>query len=343
MQGILLNNIMTKKYFICILTLLVTSFFVYGCGTADYATKTPPTVDYATKKKTEKLNEAIILGTKSQAKTAEDYVIGPEDVLEIDAYNIEELKKTVRVNSQGDIALPLVGVIRAKGMTISQLEKFITSRLEKYIEETVVNVFVKEYRSQRISVVGAVDKPQVYAVTGQRYLIDMLMVSGGLTKEAGNICYVMRPTRPNIPNSRAETFVIDLDMLLVKGNLSLNIPVFAGDVINIPKGGIVFVDGAVKNPGVYMMRGKTTLVQAIAMAQGVDSVANLNDIRIFRDNGKGDRDVITADYEAIRNGTDSDILLAENDIVIVPKSGAKNFFNGFINTVRGFITFGRGF
>lgn len=79
------------------------------------------------------------------------------------------------------------------------------------------------------------------------------------------------------------------------------------------------------------------------MAQGVDSVANLNDIRIFRDNGKGDRDVITADYEAIRNGTDSDILLAENDIVIVPKSGAKNFFNGFINTVRGFITFGRGF
>jgi polysaccharide export outer membrane protein len=171
----------------------------------------------------------------------------------------------------------------------------------------------------------------------------MLMVSGGLTKEAGNICYVMRPTRPNIPNSRAETFVIDLDMLLVKGNLSLNIPIFAGDVINIPKGGVVFVDGAVKNPGVYTMRGKTTLVQAIAMAQGVDSVANLSEIRIFRDNGKGDRDVITADYDAIKNGTDSDVLLAENDIVIVPKSGAKNFFSGFINTLRGFISFGRGF
>jgi polysaccharide export outer membrane protein len=314
--------------------------FGYGCST-QYAAKTPPTVDLAQKKKTEQLNEAIVLTAKSHANIAEDYRIGPEDLLEIEAYNVEELKKTLRVNSQGDIALPLIGIIRVRGMTTSELEKVITNKLEKYVEETVVNVFIKEYRSQRISVVGAVEKSQVYAVTGQMYLIDMLMVAGGLSKESGSICYVMRPTNKNSPNSRTETLVIDLDELLIKGNLSLNIPVFAGDVISVPKGGVVFVDGAVKNPGVYTMRGKTTLVQALAMAQGVDSVADLSEIRIFRDNGKGDRDVITADYEAIKNGTNPDILLAENDIIIVPKSGVKNFFNGFINTIKGFISFGK--
>lgn len=312
---------------------------IYGCS-SDYASKTPPTLDLAQKKKTEQLNEAIVISAKSHASIADDYRIGPEDLLEVEAYNVEELRKTVRVNSQGDIALPLVGVIRVKGMTTSELEKEITRRLEKYVEETVVNVFIKEYRSQRISVVGAVEKPQVYAVTGQMYLIDMLMISGGLSKDSGSICYIMRPTPQNKPNSRAETLVVDLDELLIKGNLGLNIPVFAGDVINIPKGGIIFVDGAVKSPGAFVMRGKTTLVQAITMAQGVNSVADLDDIRIFRDNGKGDRDVITADYEAISNGMKPDIILVENDIVIVPVNGVKNFFSGFINTIRGFISFG---
>ena len=314
---------------------------MYGCS-SDYAAKTPPTLDLAHKKKTEQLNEALALSVKSQAHTTEEYLIGPDDVLEIEAYNVDELKKTVRVNSQGDIALPLVGILRVKGLTTSKLEKLITGKLEKYVVETVVNVSVKEYRSQRISVFGAVARPQVHAVTGQMYLIDMLMVSGGLTNDAGNICYVVRPIASSMPNIRAQTLVIDLDELLVKGNLQLNIPVFAGDMISVPKGGVVFVDGAVRTPGVYTMRGKTTLVQAIAMAHGADSLADLSDIRILRDNGKGDRDVIAVDYNAVKKGQDPDIVLAENDIVIVPVNGIKNFFSTIINSLRGAVSFGSG-
>lgn len=315
-------------------------FLICGCS-SNYAAKTPPTADPAVKKKTERLNE-VIMGSSANRSIVDDYLIGPEDLLEIEAYNVEELKKTLRVNSQGDIALPLIGVIRAKGMTTSELEKEITRKLERYVQETTVNVFVKEYRSQRICVIGAVKTPQAYAVTGQRYLIDMLMTAGGLSEDAGNICYVIRPTVQNLPNSRAGTIVIDLDELLAKGNFNLNIPVFAGDVVNVPKGGVVFVDGAVKDPGAYNMRGKITMVQAITMAKGVNSNAKLSDIRIFRDNGKGDRDVIAVDYEAIRKGESPDIALAENDIIIVPQSGIKNFFNGFMSSLRGLVSFGSG-
>lgn len=287
-----------------------------------------------------------MLGALGQSAAPFDgYLIGPEDLLEIEAYNVEELKKTVRVNSDGNIALPLVGALQVKGLTTAELEAMISKKLlAKYVEETVVTVFIKEYKSQRISVVGAVNKPQVFAVTGQRNLLDMLMMAEGLSKEAGHICYVIRPATKGSKDAGAETIVIDLNELLDQGNLSLNIPVFAGDVVNVPKGGILFVDGSVKTPGAYPMHGKTSLVQAISMAQGINPDAASGDIRIFRDNGAGGRDVIVADYDSIRNGDRPDVLLAENDIIIVPKSGMKNFFNGFVSTLKGFITFGvRGF
>jgi polysaccharide export outer membrane protein len=313
-------------------------FFLYGCA-GNHASKTPPTLDLATKDKTERLNDVIMLNTATKTALKEDYQIGPEDVLEIEAYNVEELQKTVRVNSNGEIALPLVGIIKAQGMTVPELEKVIAERLERYVEETVVTVFVKEYRSQRISVVGSVEKPQIYAVTGQRYLIDMLATAGGLTKEAGSLCYIIRPKGQNSQARDSEKIIIDLNELLANGNVNLNIPVFAGDVINVPKGGIIFVDGAVKSPGVFNMQGNTTLIQAITMAHGLDSGAKPDDIRIFRDNRKGERDVIAVDYNAIRNGKNPDILLAENDIIIVPKGGVGNFFNDFFKSVRGMLYF----
>lgn len=322
--------------------ILVLFCFLSGCGAQEYTAKTPPTLDLAEKKKTDKLNEAIMVSAASRTYAPEDYHIGPEDLLEIEAYNVEDLKKTVRVNSQGEIALPLVGIIKAKGLTNQELEKVITEKLDKYVQETVVNVFIREYRSQRISVVGAIHNPQVYTVNGQRYLIDMLMTAGGLKEEAGIICYVIRPSQKDSGAGKAETLVIDLNELLINGNFGLNIPVFAGDVINVPKGGVVFVDGAVKTPGVFTMKGRTTLIQAITMAQGLSSVAQADDIRIFRENGKGEREVIQVDYEGIQSGNQADILLAENDVIIVPESGIKNFFNGFISTIKGFITFGKG-
>lgn len=328
-----------KKYFVHSV-LIISIFLVSHCGSTEYAARTPPTVDLASKKKTEKLNEVIMVSAATKTATPDDYRIGPEDLLEIEAYNVEDVKKTLRVNSQGDIALPLVGIINAKGKTTSEIEKLIAVKLDRYVQETVVNVFVKEYHSQRISVVGAVRNPQAYAVTGQRYLIDMLMVAGGLKENAANICYIIRPGNENQLDSRTGTIIVDLEELLVKGNSALNLPVFSGDLINVPEGGVFFVDGAVKEPGVFTMRGKTTIIQAITMAKGVNPNAKHGEIRIFRDNGRGERDIIGVDYDAIRKGDLPDILIAENDIIIVPVSGIKNFYQGFTSSLRGMISFG---
>jgi polysaccharide biosynthesis/export protein len=317
------------------------AIFFFGCrGTP--AVKTSSAEDFmASSKKSDKLNEALMMSAITQQTPLEEsYLIGPEDLLDIEAYNIDELKKTVRVNSQGDIALPLVGILNIKGLTTAEAEQLIAKKLDKYVQETVVTVFVREYKSQRISVIGAVKKPSVFAITGQRYLLDMLMVAEGLDRDAGNIAYVIRPTLKTNPNGRAETIVIDLDELIMKGNFSLNIPVFAGDIVNVPKGGVFFVDGSVRMPGVFTLKGKTNLAQAISMAQGVSPIADLTEVRIYRDNGKGDRDIIIVDYDEIMSGSKPDIQIAENDIIIVPKSGIKDFFSGFLNTIRGFVSFG---
>lgn len=319
---------------------LFACLFMAGCATG-YSQNASPATDNLQQTKADKLNEAIMLGAAGQQEPLnESYLVGSDDLLEIDAYNVDELKKTVRVNSGGNIALPLVGILTVKGLTTSEIEKLIAKKLDQYIEETVVTVYVKEYKSQRISVVGAVKNPQIFAVTGQSYVVDMLLMAGGLLPDSGSVCYVIRPAVRNNPNSKASTIVIDLEELIGNGNFSLNIPVFSGDVINVPKGGVLFVDGAVTSPGAYPITGKLTLVQAISMAKGVKGVATLDDVRIFRENSRGEKEIITADYQAMRDGEIPDISVIENDIIIVPESGVKNFLSGFVRTVRGGMSFG---
>src|SRR3989304_1240291 len=100
-------------------------FFLLSCG-GGYAAKTQPVPDLASQKNTEKLNETIMHQAAGQSGAIEgSYLIGPEDRLEIDAYHVEELKKIVRVNSLGDIALPLVGILNVKGLTTSEVEQLI--------------------------------------------------------------------------------------------------------------------------------------------------------------------------------------------------------------------------
>jgi polysaccharide export outer membrane protein len=312
----------------------------WGCGTAGHSVKTPPIADLALQKHTEELNEAMRMSALQQPAANQDYVVGAEDLLEISAYNVDELSKTVRVNSQGEIALPLVGILNVRGLTTTEIEQLISKKLAKYVQETVVTVYVKEYKSQSISVLGEVNKPDTFAVTGQRHLLQMLMMAGGLTKDAGSTCYIIRPALTTDHNSRSMTMVIDLDELLVKGNSKLNVPVFSGDVINVSRGNVFFLDGSVKTPGVYPMKGGTSLVQAISMAQGANPDASLSDIRIYRANDKGGRDIIDVNYNAILKGDKPDVFIAENDIIIVPQSGVKNFFYRFLNTIRGALTFG---
>jgi len=335
-------------YVICAMNLLA---MLAGCGsrraTGNLQSMETDQIkaDYRSRN-SDRLNKALLKSPMLRAvESTADYVIGPEDVLEIEVLDVEEMKRTVRVNYQGFIGLPLVGKIKAKGLTPGQLEKEVNAKLEKYLQKPVVTVFVKEYKSQRIGVMGAVSKPEIYSVVGQKYLMDMLFMAGGL-KDAGKGCYIFRPVnKENEESSATETIIVDLQELLEKGNRTLNIPVYSGDTINIPAGGVIYVDGVVHNRGMFRLASKTTLLQAIAMAGGISFAGDGSDIQVLRDTGEGTRLVIAADYEEAKKDTKHDIPIQENDIIIVGRSAIKttlaaigNLFTGAIGVGSGGVT-----
>jgi polysaccharide export outer membrane protein len=333
--------------------------FVVSCASESSVQKSAgpsalSTREIETSRQVKAMNEKILTSSLLSGKDLyRDYKIGPEDLIEISVFEEEKLNKTVRVSSQGNISLPLLGILRVRGLTGEELEKEIRELLaEKYLQDPHVSVFIKEYRSQRITVMGAVDKPGPYDVTGQKTILAVLGMAGGLKQDAGPLLFLIRPSQPGEGAAGGEkeeeggvkprTFVIDLEELLVKGDLALNLPLMHGDVVNIPVSGKIFVGGEVRRPGGFALQGKrVTVSQAIALAEGLKPEASGGEAKIFRYSGKGnEREVLSADIYAIQKGQSEDVALKENDIVIVPKSGVKAFFIGLLDTVKGLVGFG---
>ena len=127
-----------------------------------------------------------------------DYRIGPDDLVQITIYNIPEADArltpravSLRVSQQGIIVVPLLGEVSTKGMTSGELERELAKRYEKYIRNPHIGVLITEYR-QKVSVMGAVQKPGVFELTGPRTVIDMLALAGGVSDRAGNQVHVYR-------------------------------------------------------------------------------------------------------------------------------------------------------
>lgn len=306
-----------------------------------------------TSKRVKEMNEKILANYLSSGRDFyRDYKIGPEDLLEISVFEDEKLNKTVRVSSQGNISIPLLGIMRVKGLTSNEVEKEMRDLLaEKYFNDPHVSVFIKEYRNQRISVMGAVEKPGAYEVTGQKTILDILALAGGLKEDAGQLLFLIRPHQPQDETGKVKkdsddqmprTFIIDLDGLLARGELTLNMPLLHGDVINVPISGKVFVGGEVKSPGGFPMKGKKlTLTQAIALAGGLGPKNAGSDTKIFRFTGHGsEKEILSADLSAIEKGQAEDLQLKENDVVFVPLSYTKAFLIELRETVKGLIGFG---
>lgn len=282
--------------------------------------------------------------TQGAPGSARDYRLGPEDLIQISVFRVDELSATARISETGMIELPLVNEVKAAGLTPPELETIIAAKLRAYIQDPVVEVFVEEYRSRRITVLGAVHNPQVFTVSGPKYLLDMLSMAGGLTDEASNLCFISRQAGPKgASKGKTKTLKIDLNELLMKGSAGLNIPVKSGDVINIPRAGRFFVDGAVGSPGSFMLTGNITLTQAISMAKGLNFEAVKN-IKIYRNAGGGRRKLLVADYDSILSGKSPDIYIKDKDVIIVRSSTIKEFFKGLRSSVYTHsISVGRGY
>jgi polysaccharide export outer membrane protein len=256
-----------------------------------------------------------------QEERSLEYKIGPQDLLEIAVFGLDEMNKTVRVSEDGNITLPLLGEIEVKDLTKSQLEQKLAELLEeKYLQNPQVTIFIREYQSKRVSVLGAVSNPGRYELLGRQTLLHMIAQAGGMTNEAGDEIIVVREKE----DGTSKSLRISIDDLVLKGDSSLNIPLEPGDIVNIPIDMVVhiYVFGQVNSPGAIEVKKSNlpTLVQAIAQAGGFSERAAKGRVVIKRKNEEGVEEEIKVNVKAVMRGSKEDIQLRENDIVFVPET-----------------------
>ncbi|MEW6456128.1 MAG: polysaccharide biosynthesis/export family protein [Acidobacteriota bacterium] len=266
-------------------------------------------------------NVLTLLSQEEQDIFVKEYTIGPKDLLEIKVFELPELNQIVRVSEDGSITIPLLGRVMVGGLTKDSMEKKLADLLEeKYLKNAQVSVFIKEYQSKRVAVIGAVEKPGMYELIGRQTLLQIISQAGGFTEKAANELFVLREEKNGITTKIS----IDLEDLLINGNQKLNIPLQPNDVINVPMDKIihVYVFGEVNKPGALevKMSKKITLLQAIAQAGGTTDRASKSGIVIKRKGKHGKEIKIKVDLKDIIKGKKPDIQLQEGDVVYVPES-----------------------
>jgi polysaccharide export outer membrane protein len=275
----------------------------------------------------------------SGSKLDSGYVLGPEDLLTVRVLDIEEFNAQnlppVRIDLRGNIRLPIIGRIKAAGLTVERLEAEIAHGLSNIMLQPEVTVAVTEFRSHPVSVLGAVKNPGVHQITGQKTLFEVLSLAGGLNSDAGNTIKITRRVDagalplPNVSkDSSGDFFVGQLDVRAVMEAKTPhdNIEVHADDVITVPKADLVYVIGAVKRSGGFVLSEKEQIpvLQALSLAEGLDRVAAPRNARILRQGTPGtERTEIPVDVQRILEGHGEDIALHANDILFIPTSASK--------------------
>jgi len=272
-----------------------------------------------------------------QAKVGPDeYVLGPGDEVNVYVSNVAELNggRSYRVDPQGDVDIPLAGRFQASGRTVAGTKADIIERLKQYVYEPQVSVDVQAFRSQPVSVIGAVNEPGVHQLEGQKTLLEVLSMAKGLRSDASDSVHVTRRLEwGNIPVSNAHLdtsgkfYVADLNLKgLIDGrNPGENIQVKPNDVISIPTADLVYVVGAVNRPGGFVLneRKSMSVLQALSLAGGLAKEAAAQKSRILRSNGSNRPLEVPLNVKDILKGKSNDLGLRGSDILFIPDSATK--------------------
>lgn len=260
-------------------------------------------------------------GQDPQEKMSTEYRIGAKDLLEIKVLGEDKLSTTVRVSEDGKITFPYLGEIQVDGLTAAQLEKTLSRLLEeKYIINPQVKVSIKEFRSKRVSILGAIGKQGSYELLGRTTLLEILAEAGGLARDAGKEIIIIRQQA----DGSNVSLRISVEDLMQKGEAKLNMVLEPNDIINIPADQIVqiYVYGQVKSPGVIQVLKSNipTLVRAIAQAGGFTERAAKGSVVIRRKDALGNEKEIKVNVKNIQKNKAKDVQLQPDDIVFVPET-----------------------
>jgi polysaccharide export outer membrane protein len=283
--------------------------------------------------------EGEVPPSAAAVKSDRGIVIGPEDTVTIQARDAEEISKAWRVDTSGNLDLPMLGQIKAAERTASELERELAGRLRRYVREPQVTVWISEYRSQPVTITGAVGKAGTLQLQGPRTLFEVMIMAGG-PREAGTTVTVTRSTeRGPIPyrtarkESDGKYSVVDFDLNEVMNGRSApaNFEVRPYDLITVAPAQqkkLVHILGEVSKPGAIELVTQDTvsLMKVIAMAGGTKSQAATGKTMITHANSEGTTtETAIIDLKKIMNGKVKDLELSAGDIVVVPSSQLKAY------------------
>ncbi|MGB7844223.1 MAG: polysaccharide biosynthesis/export family protein [Candidatus Acidiferrum sp.] len=308
-----------------------------------------------------RLKELVDSHPSPSSVGAQEYHIGADDLLSITVFEAQELNREVRVSAGGEISLPLLGAVRAAGLTPRELEIVLQELLHRtYMKDPHVSVFVREVQSHPVSVMGAVKRPGVFQIRGNKSLLEVLSLAEGLADDAGDTVIILRGAALNAepggvteqlaeeqssdeahkeddakkltaaPNENApapEVAVqVQLRDLLDSADSRSNPLVHPGDIVKVTRAGIVYVIGEVRRPGGFALKSNENIsvLQALALSEGLTPTAAKGAARIIHTNRQsGERKETPINLGKILAGKAADPVLESKDIVFVPNSVAK--------------------
>lgn len=271
------------------------------------------------------------------------YRIGPGDVLDIRILNRPNLsREAVRVEGNGMIRMPLIDTeIQAACKTEGELAKEITTRYTRFYRNPQVDVFIKEYHSRQVAIIGAVNEQSRFELQRRIRLLDLLTYAKGPSPKAGRTINIVH-SPPSLVCQKGEAETSDATVAFssyklsetLQGNPRANPYIEPGDVITLPEADEVYVVGNVFTPITISLKEPITLSRAVAMAGGVKQDSKKDKVRIVRQEpGTSTSKEMVVDLTAIEKKNAADIALMPNDIIDVPSAGGKAFLRSLLGTV----------
>ena len=277
-----------------------------------------------------------------QSQQHSRYVIGIGDVLDIRVFGRPQLSRdSVRVDDRGKIRMPLLeDEIQASCRTEADLAADITTRYLKYMRRPQVDVFIREYNSQPIAVVGAVIKPGRFLLQRPARLLELLTLAGGPTERAGRTVQIVHGDSLTVCDGGELTVTDGANAVsvyglseLLDGREQANPYARPGDVISVLEADQIFVVGNVIRPSSIPLKEPLTVSKAIAMSGGVLPYTKSDRVRVIRQSPGSTKKEIFVDLKAIEKQQAEDIALQANDIIDVPVSGSKRLLGSLVGAV----------
>jgi polysaccharide export outer membrane protein len=272
----------------------------------------------------------------STAPAPSGYVLGPDDQISIRVLQAPELiDKPVRIDSNGYIDLPYIGRVKAAGSTPETLKKELKVKFQAIVRDPELSVSIDEFRSQPVSVIGAVNTPGVVQIRGRKSLLEVLSLAGGLRQDSGNTITVTRQQEYGALGLRGEasdasgrylTAKVDLSSLMEGRTPYANVQIQPNDVVAVSRAHMVYVLGDVSKAGGFVLseRDGVSILEALALGGGANRTAALRSARILRASaGEPHRNEVTVDIQKILDGKERDWQLNADDVLFVPSSTMK--------------------